>query len=335
MPAISAQNLTKTFTRTQKAPGVMGSLKALFKPVKEEVPAVKGVDLSVSEGELIGFLGPNGAGKTTTIKMLSGILHPTSGEASVLGYRPFDRNPEMLRQMSLVMGNKAQLWWDLPATDSFLVLKEIYDVSTTDYNERVDFLIESLDLKDKVSTQVRRLSLGERMKCELVAALLHRPRVLFLDEPTIGLDIISQTRIREFLKHINREEKCTIVLTSHYMQDVKELCERVVIIDHGTKVFDDTLNQLTARYSDIRRLKLHFSEEVAQDALAAYGTVISCEATEATIAIPRSDVATVTGRILNNLPIADISMEEVSLDEVIGDLFERKSGPNDSRETLG
>ena len=335
MPAISAQNLTKTFTRTQKAPGVMGSLKALFKPVKEEVPAVKGVDLSVSEGELIGFLGPNGAGKTTTIKMLSGILHPTSGEASVLGYRPFDRNPEMLRQMSLVMGNKAQLWWDLPATDSFLVLKEIYDVPTADYNERVDFLIESLDLKDKVSTQVRRLSLGERMKCELVAALLHRPRVLFLDEPTIGLDIISQTRIREFLKHINREEKCTIVLTSHYMQDVKELCERVVIIDHGTKVFDDTLNQLTARYSDIRRLKLHFSEEVAQDALAAYGTVISCEATEATIAIPRSDVATVTGRILNNLPIADISMEEVSLDEVIGDLFERKSGPNDSRETLG
>ncbi len=335
MPAISAQNLTKTFTRTQKAPGVIGSLKALFKPVKEEVPAVKGVDLSVSEGELIGFLGPNGAGKTTTIKMLSGILHPTSGEASVLGYRPFDRNPEMLRQMSLVMGNKAQLWWDLPATDSFLVLKEIYDVSTANYNERVDFLIESLDLKDKVSTQVRRLSLGERMKCELVAALLHRPRVLFLDEPTIGLDIISQTRIREFLKHINREEKCTIVLTSHYMQDVKELCERVVIIDHGTKVFDDTLNQLTARYSDIRRLKLHFSEEVAQDALAAYGTVISCEATEATIAIPRSDVATVTGRILNNLPIADISMEEVSLDEVIGDLFERKPGPNDSRETLG
>lgn len=335
MPAISAQNLTKTFTRTQKAPGVIGSLKALFKPVKEEVPAVKGVDLSVSEGELIGFLGPNGAGKTTTIKMLSGILHPTSGEASVLGYRPFDRNPELLRQMSLVMGNKAQLWWDLPATDSFLVLKEIYDVSTANYNERVDFLIESLDLKDKVSTQVRRLSLGERMKCELVAALLHRPRVLFLDEPTIGLDIISQTRIREFLKHINREEKCTIVLTSHYMQDVKELCERVVIIDHGTKVFDDTLNQLTARYSDIRRLKLHFSEEVAQDALAAYGTVISCEATEATIAIPRSDVATVTGRILNNLPIADISMEEVSLDEVIGDLFERKPGPNDSRETLG
>lgn len=326
MPAVETHQLRKTYVSNKKEPGVAGGIKALFSREKTEVQAVKGVDLSIEQGELVGFLGPNGAGKTTTLKMLSGILYPSSGEAKVLGFTPSDRKPEMLRQISLVMGNKMQLWWDLPAWDSFLVLKELYEVDDAQFKRRTDRLIEALDLKDKVNTQVRKLSLGERMKCELVAALLHSPRVVFLDEPTIGLDVVSQKRIRDFLKELHAEDNCTVLLTSHYMQDVQELCDRVVVIDHGSLVFEGTLDQLSERFSDTRRVVLTFSESVLAADLERYGKVIGEVGDTATIQVPRAETAQATSAMLQALPVSDVAIEEVAMDDIIRDLFTRKEG---------
>ncbi len=321
MPAIEARNLRKVYVSNRKEPGVAGSIRGLFTRQKVELEAVKGITLDVAQGEIVGFLGPNGAGKTTTLKMLTGILHPTSGQARVLGYVPFRRDYDMLRQIALVMGNKQQLWWDLPAWDSFVVLRELYDVDSRAFKQRTDYLLEALDLTDKVNTQVRRLSLGERMKCELVAALLYAPRVVFLDEPTIGLDVVSQKRIRDFLRELNQTDKCTIVLTSHYMQDVQELCERVVVIDHGAMVFDGTLDQLTRRYADTRRLRLTFSPESPAPDLARFGQVISGEERSVVLAVPAAKTAAVTGEILRRFDVVDIAVESVSVDEVVRDLF--------------
>lgn len=321
MHAIEVSGLTKTFYTTKKQPGMGGALKSLFRAEKVPVEAVKDVDIQVAQGEMIGFLGPNGAGKTTTLKMLSGILYPTSGSAKVLGFTPFDRKPEMLSQISLVMGNKNQLWWDLPALDSFRVQRVLYDVSEADFKRRLDELVEALDLADKLNTQVRKLSLGERMKCELVAALLYRPKVLFLDEPTIGLDVVSQQRIREFLRKFHQEEGCTVLLTSHYMQDVQKLCERVVVIDHGTKVFDGTLSELTNRFSESRMLRLEFSEHVDREDLTPYGTLLEFEDNHALIEIPRAETAAITGSVLAKFPVQDVGIQEVELEEIIRRMF--------------
>ncbi|MBL8048618.1 MAG: ATP-binding cassette domain-containing protein [Chthonomonas sp.] len=324
MAIIRASNLAKSFFTVKKAPGLAGAVKSLFWRERNEIQAVKGVSLEIKEGELVGFLGPNGAGKTTTIKMLAGILFPSGGEAEVLGYKPFDRRPEMLREISLVMGNKQQLWWDLPAWDSFVMYRELYDIDRKVFDQRAERLIAALDLGEKVNTQVRKMSLGERMKCELVAALLHQPRVIFLDEPTIGLDLVSQQRIREFLLELNRNDRCTIMLTSHYMQDVKELAERVIIIDHGVKLFDDTLDKLTAAHSSERHLRLTFSHEVDPQTLAPYGTLREETSTSAVLAIEPQQVPTATAAILANFPVADIAIEEVSLDEIIRQVFSTK-----------
>jgi ABC-2 type transport system ATP-binding protein len=321
MPAVETHDLTKNYISTKKAPGIWGGVKGLFSREKVEVEAVKKINLTIEQGEMVGFLGPNGAGKTTTLKMLSGILYPTSGEAKVLGYTPKDRKPEMLRQISLVMGNKMQLWWDLPAWESFVVLKELYEVSDAQFKRRSEFLIEELQLTDKIHTQVRKLSLGERMKCELVAALLHSPRVVFLDEPTIGLDVVSQKRIRDFLKQLHREDNCTILLTSHYMQDVQELCERVIVIDHGMSIFEGTLDDLTRRFSDTRRLRLTFSEPVELAEVEAFGPATLPEPTIAVIEVTRAKTASVTGAVLQKLPVSDVSIEDVDIEDVIRDLF--------------
>ncbi|MBL8059524.1 MAG: ATP-binding cassette domain-containing protein [Chthonomonas sp.] len=320
-PAITVRELSKTFTSVKKQPGIAGSLRALVSREKTLMEAVKKVSFDIAPGELVGFLGPNGAGKTTTLKMLTGILHPTSGEARVLSYKPFDRRPELLRQIALVMGNKNQLWWDLPAWDSFVVLREIYGVDHKSFDRRMERLLSDLQLTDKVNTQVRKLSLGERMKCELVAALLHGPRVIFLDEPTIGLDLVSQKKIRDFLKELNRDEGSTMILTSHYMQDVQELCERVIVIDHGTIIFDGTLDSLMQRYSDKRILRLRFSEEVSPDDLGKYGELNESEDESVAITVKRADTSKVTAAVLANLPVADIAIEEVSVEEVIRNLF--------------
>lgn len=324
MPAIETQNLCKTYVSTKKQPGVAGALKGLFSRETVEVKAVQDISISIAQGELVGFLGPNGAGKTTTLKMLTGILFPTSGEATVLGFRPSDRRPEMLRQIALVMGNKMQLWWDLPAWDSFLVLRELYEVDSKDFKDRTEFLLETLQLTNKVNTQVRKLSLGERMKCELVAALLHAPRVVFLDEPTIGLDVVSQKRIREFLLDLHRKENCTIVLTSHYMQDVQELCDRVIVIDHGTLVFDGTLNSLSRQFSDSRRLRLVFDREVGEAEVSGYGAIVQRSELEVVLDVPREKVASTAAAILNSFPVADLSIEDVDVEEVVRTLFTQK-----------
>jgi ABC-2 type transport system ATP-binding protein len=324
MPAILTEELRKVYVSHKKEPGVWGGIKGLFTREKTEVEAVKGISLTVEQGELVGFLGPNGAGKTTTLKMLSGILYPSSGKAEVLGYSPQDRKPEMLRQISLVMGNKMQLWWDLPAWDSFVVLRELYEVPDAQFKQRSEFLIETLQLTDKVNTQVRKLSLGERMKCELVAALLHSPRVVFLDEPTIGLDVVSQKRIRDFLKQLHREDGCTIILTSHYMQDVQELCERVVVIDQGSLIFDGELDALSNRFSDTKRIRLRFREALPASMVEAYGTLVAHDDGGTVIEVPRGKTASVAAQVLADLPVEDVGIEEVEFDEVIRALFSRE-----------
>jgi ABC-2 type transport system ATP-binding protein len=331
MIAVSCDKLSKTYRTPKKAEGVMGTLRSLFKGEKTDVHAVKEVTFSIEEGELVGFLGPNGAGKTTTLKMLSGILVPTGGTAQVLGYTPFDRKADMLRQSALVMGNKSQLWWDLPAADGFRVLKEIYEVPDDKFKERTEFLIETLDLKEKINVQLRRLSLGERMKCELVASLLHGPRVIFLDEPTLGLDLISQKRIREFLKGLHSREGNTILLTSHYMQDVQELCERVIVIDHGTKVYDGTLADLSIRFGDTRQIRVELDKPVEADDAQKFGRVLEHEEGILVLEVGRLESPQRVAQILEHLPVHDVQIQEMSVEEMIRRLFE-ESGV--SRETI-
>lgn len=323
MPAIEVEGLSKTYISHKKDPGVKGALKGLFSRQKVEVEAVKHISFTINEGELVGFLGPNGAGKTTTLKMLTGILHPTSGSASVLGFRPFDRKPDMLKQIAFVVGNKQQLWWDLPAWDSFVVLRELYEVPNDVFEKRANEIIDLLQLRDKIHTQVRKLSLGERMKCELAAAFLHGPRVIFLDEPTLGLDVVSQKRIREFLKKLHKDMGCTMILTSHYMQDVQELCDRVVVIDHGALVFDGTLDAMSRGYNDSRQLRLQLGEEVGKERLEEFGKVLSVSEGEAVIEVARDRVASATAAVLQALPVVDIGIEEPPIEDVIAELFTR------------
>lgn len=321
MLAVEAKDLTKTFTTLKKEPGIMGSVKSLFSRARNEVHAVKCVSMSIERGELVGFLGPNGAGKTTTLKMLTGILNPTSGEAHVLGHVPFERRPEMLRRISLVMGNKNQLWWDLPAWDSFVVLRELYDVPQDKFKQRVDQLVSTLAISDKVNTQVRKLSLGERMKCELVAALLHGPEVVFLDEPTLGLDVVSQQAIREFLKQLHHDEGTTVLLTSHYMQDVQALCDRVIVINNGEKIFDDSLEALGKTFGDRRRIVLRFREPIAQIDLATYGDVRDAPDEAVAIDVPREETPAIAAALLQRFPVEDISIEDVDIEDIIRRLF--------------
>lgn len=321
MYAVETKQLRRVFTSTKKEPGVLGSIMALVKPNKVDKVAVKGIDLQIAQGEVVGFLGPNGAGKTTTLKMLSGILFPTSGEATVLGYEPWKRDHAMLRRISLVMGNKQQLWWDLPAWDSFMLQREIYEIDPVTFKKRLDNLIEVLGIERHLHVQVRKLSLGERMKCELVAALVYAPEVVFLDEPTLGLDVVSQKRIREFLLQLHREDGCTIMLTSHYMQDVEELCDRVIIIDQGEMKFDGTLASLSGEYSKSKHIKFAFDNEVDPAELARYGSLVSSDTDAVTLDVPREQTARVVGEVLTNFAVRDVSIEDIDIEDVIRDLF--------------
>ncbi|NUL82676.1 MAG: ATP-binding cassette domain-containing protein [Armatimonadetes bacterium] len=325
MAVIRVENLSKTYFTHKRQPGVGGAIVSLFKREKEAKPAVKSINFSIEEGELVGFLGPNGAGKTTTLKMLAGIIFPTEGRAEVLGYVPWDHRPEMQRQISLVVGQKMQLWWDLPAYESFVLLKALYDVPDDVFEKRVNEMAEMLEVEKLIHTQVRRMSLGERMKCELIAALIHMPKVVFLDEPTIGLDVVSQKRIRDFLKEHNRRNNATILLTSHYMQDVQELSERVIIIDHGELIFDDTLTKLAERFSPNRALNLTFTEAVDRADLEPYGQVIRFEGLQACIEAPREQITQTAARLLAQFPIADIAISEIDIEEIVRDVFSRSS----------
>src|SRR6188768_340357 len=273
MSAIETHGLTKVYRTYKKAPGLWGAIKGLGRREYEEVRAASDVTFSIEEGEFVGFLGPNGAGKTTVLKMLSGLLNPSAGEARVLGFVPWQRRNEMKRQFALLMGQKNALWWDLPAQESLELNRAIYGIDRRRFKNVVGGLSDLLEVRDKMNVMVRELSLGERMKMELISALIHEPRVLFLDEPTIGLDVVSQKRVREFLRVYNREHKIVTMLTSHYMQDIQELCHRVIIIDHGKIFFDGPLNNIIDRFSGSKILSLTFEDRAERD-FTALGTVL-------------------------------------------------------------
>src|SRR5580693_5457325 len=279
MPVIEVNGLTKTFRTYKKQPGFGGAVKGLFHRQYEQTVAVDNVSFRIEPGELVGFLGPNGAGKTTTLKMLAGLLFPTGGSAKVLGYTPWERADGYRRQFALVLGQKNQLWWDLPARESLELNSKIYGIPPAQFNRTVDELTELLSVRDKLNVMVRELSLGERMKLELIAALLHQPRVLFLDEPTIGLDVLSQKTVREFLRQYNAKQKTTILLTSHYMADIQELCRRVIIIDKGTIFFDGSLSEIVDRFADSKLVTIQTSQSPARPVadLAKYGEVLERE----------------------------------------------------------
>lgn len=321
MSIIEVRQLKKTYETYKKEPGFWNSIKSLFHREKIFTQAVAGFDFSIEQGEFVGFLGPNGAGKTTTLKMLSGILYPSAGEATVLGHVPWRREPAFQKQFALVMGQKNQLWWDLPAMESFLLNKEIYDVPDRAFKRSLEELLTLLEINDIVDMPVRKLSLGQRMKAELVAALLHSPKVLFLDEPTIGLDVISQNNIREFLKKYNREKKTTILLTSHYMDDVEALCKRVIMINHGQLMYDGDLSTLKSRFVDIKRIEVTFTEDVLADRLKGLGKISERSARRAMFEVPLARVKEVAVQLLTTFPVDDVLIKEVEIDEVIRRAF--------------
>ncbi len=320
MSAIQATGLTKAYRTYKKVPGLWGAVQGLFHREYEELFAARDVSFSIEEGEFVGFLGPNGAGKTTVLKMLAGLLHPTSGSATVLGFTPWLRQDALKRQFALLLGQKNALWWDLPARESLELNRAIYGIEKAQFQRTVDELTELLDVKDKLNIMVRELSLGERMKMELIAALLHQPRILFLDEPTIGLDVISQKKVREFLRHYNRERKITTILTSHYMQDIEELCSRVLIIDHGKLFFDGPLESIVDRFASYKILTLTFSDGAAHD-LSEDGTVIEGGPGTVSLRVPKEQVTLVCRQLLERLPISDFGVGEVPIEDVISEVF--------------
>lgn len=301
----------------------MGSLKSLVSRQYYDVKAVDDISFEIEEGELVGFIGPNGAGKTTTLKVLSGLLYPTSGDVSVLGFKPWERNHKYLKQMSLVMGQKNQLWWDLPAQESFILNKEIYEVPSEQYKKTLNELVELLDIKDILNVQVRKLSLGQRMKCELVAALLHSPKVLFLDEPTIGLDVVMQKAMRDFIAEYNKRFQATIILTSHYMEDVKRLAKRVIVIDHGKIIFDGKLQDIIDKYAKKKIITLELSEEVSREEVAKFGKIDTWEFPRVVLTVARTDASSKAAAILEKLPVADVNIEEPPIEAIIRDLFSK------------
>ncbi len=318
---ISIKNLKKYYSVYQKEPGLMGSFKSLFKRKYSQVKAVDDISFEIEEGELIGFIGPNGAGKTTTLKVLSGLLYPTSGKVSVLGFTPYQRKKEYLKQIALVMGQKNQLWWDLPAMETFLLNKEIYEVSKEKFGQVLNDLSNLLDVKDLLKVQVRKLSLGERMKCELIAALIHSPKVLFLDEPTIGLDVVMQKKLREFIKGYNQEYKSTIILTSHYMKDVEALCKRVIVINHGTILFDGLLSDLIKKHAPYKTVTVVLQDQVDVKKLENLGELKKYEFPELVLNVHGDKLNWVVDKLLKNFKIEDLNIEDPEIEDVIREVF--------------
>lgn len=320
MSAIEAAGLTKVYRTYKKESGLRGSLKGLIRRKYDETRAADDVTFSIEEGELVGFLGPNGAGKTTVLKMLSGLLNPSGGQARVLGFVPWERKNEMKRQFALLMGQKNALWWDLPAQESLELNRAIYGIDRGRFRKVVGGLSELLEVQDKMNVMVRELSLGERMKMELISALIHEPRVLFLDEPTIGLDVVSQKRVREFLRVYNQDHKIVTMLTSHYMQDIEELCHRVIIIDHGKIFFDGPLDAIIDRFSGAKIVSLTFEETAARD-FSVFGEVVEQTPVSVQLKVPRAKVTETCRQLLENCKVTDINVQELPVEEVIRQLF--------------
>jgi len=326
---IEAEHLSKTFTVHKKDPGLLGSIRSLFRRERIDKHAVRDVSFRVDEGEIVGLVGANGAGKTTLVKMLAGIIHPTSGDAKVLGFRPWERSNELRRQIALIMGQKAQLWWDLPAEDCFLLLKEIYRIPDDRYRANLDYLAKVLELKDQLNIQIRRLSLGERMKMELIAALLHGPRVVYLDEPTIGLDLTAQRAIRDFILRYREEHHPAMILTSHYMEDIERLCKRIIIIREGEIVFDGGLQQVVEKYADHKVVTAHLHKNGQAPPQAAdvapLGQVDTCNDLMIKLRVPRGRVAEAAAELLKRYPVADLAIEEVDVGTIIESIQRAKA----------
>jgi ABC-2 type transport system ATP-binding protein len=333
MSAIEARDLTKIYRTYRKEGGLRGSIKGLVRRRYDETHAAERVSFQIDEGEFVGFLGPNGAGKTTVLKMLSGLLNPTSGDARVLGFVPWERRNEMKRQFSLLMGQKNALWWDLPAQESLELNRAIYGIDRARFTQVVGGLSELLEVQHKMNVMVRELSLGERMKMELISALIHEPRVLFLDEPTIGLDVVSQKRVREFLRIYNEEHRIVTMLTSHYMQDIEELCHRVLIIDRGKIFFDGPLAEIIDRFSGHKIVSLTFEKQATRD-LSAFGEVIEQTPVSVQLKVPRAKVTETCRQLLGSCHVSDINVQEVPVEEVIRQLFgERHENDRIARAT--
>jgi ABC-2 type transport system ATP-binding protein len=321
MSVIEIRGLKKSYRVYQKKEGLRAALQGLFRREYREVEAVRGIDLDVAQGEFVAFLGPNGAGKTTTLKLLSGVINPNSGEARVLGFVPWERDNAYRRRFALVMGQKNQLWWDLPAAESFRLHQQIYRIDPEQYGRTQDELVDLLDVRRLLNQPVRELSLGERMKMELIAALLPSPEVLFLDEPTIGLDVIAQHNIQKFLKHYQEVRRITILLTSHYMKDVAALCRRVVVINHGQIVYDGSLSGIIDRFSSHKVLTLLFSNGQLPGDLTRYGEVVEMAEPRVKLRVNRQQISAVLSTVLANHTLEDVSVEDQPLEEVIAQVF--------------
>ena len=320
---IEVNGLSKHFKVHKRPPGLGAALRSLVHRTYETVRAVEDVTFSIGAGARVGFLGPNGAGKTTTLKVLAGLLHPTAGQVRVLGRVPERRERELLSQITLVMGQKQQLLWDLPPSDTFAMNRAIYDLPARTFEETLGELVRLLEIADVIGKPTRKLSLGERMKCELAAALLHRPQVLFLDEPTIGLDIGMQATVRRFVREYNERFGATVILTSHYMDDVAALCPRIIVIDKGRLTFDGALDALVHRMRPNKRVRVRLSRPIAREEAARFGTVVALADGEVTLDVQKADVSACLGALLGALPCTDLTVEDPPLEEVVQDLFER------------
>lgn len=318
---IEVRELRKYYRVHQKEVGLLGSLRSFVQRRYMDVKAVDGISFELEPGEIVGFLGPNGAGKTTTLKVLSGLLYPTSGSVRVLGFTPHERKSEFLRQITLVMGQKNQLIWDLPAIETFLVNQAIYEIPDDQFRQTLGELTELLDLEPLLKKQVRKLSLGERMKCELAAALLHRPSVLFLDEPTIGLDVTMQAKIREFVAEYNERYGATVILTSHYMADVTALARRIVVIDRGRLLYDGDLKALVEQVAPYKLLKVTLGKQVPCEMLSPFGEVESCDGLEAVLRVPRGRTSETAARLLTAMRVDDVTIEEPPIEAIISQVF--------------
>lgn len=323
MPIIEISELRREFQVYESQPGFSGFFKNIFQRQYKTVKAVDKVSFQINEGELVGFIGPNGAGKTTTLKCLAGLLYPTSGVIAVGGYNPWERKNDFLKAISLIAGQKNQLIWDLPAMATFNLNKEIYELSDHKFKETLSSLTELLEIEDLINLQVRRLSLGQRMRCELAAALLHRPKILFLDEPTIGLDVVMQQKMRDFIKKYNRQFQATVLLTSHYMEDVRELCKRVMIIDKGNLVFDGNLSEIVEKYAPYKTLEVVFAKEFDLKKLDEIGEVTKLDFPKAEILVRREVSNSAAAELLHHFPVDDLNIKEVPIEQVVRKIFTR------------
>lgn len=318
---IIVEHLAKNFEVVEKKEGLKNSFVNLVAPKKKQVEALKNISFSIDQGELIGFIGPNGAGKTTTLKVLSGLLYPTSGFIQVLGYTPWDRKPNFLKEIALVMGQKNQLWWDLPAIETFKLNQAIYEIPDNIFKRSLVELTKLLEVQNILNTQVRRLSLGQRMRLELIASLLHNPKVLFLDEPTIGLDVVAQQKVRDFIFDYNRRFKATVILTSHNMGDLLELTKRVIVIDRGEIIFDGILKALVDKFAKEKIIRIYLSKNVDIKKLESIGKVKRINSPQVTITVPREIAAVASAEILQDFPIGDLTVEEEPIEEIIRRVF--------------